>query len=287
MVMSLPIPEGPGKAGLVEGLTAGRMEILDWEEALKNEAPPASALTLGVFDGVHRGHRALIEKVVSRGPCPTVVSFKENPKRWLLGEAYKGDISSLDQKLRVFEELGVRRTILIDFSVKFSRLKGREFIDLLAKRLNLVFLVLGSNFRCGYKQDTGAESIREINLRQGIPTEVVPSVLDGEVPVSSSRIRKALLEGNLDEAARMLARPVELDLGGLRSVRTGTGESVYDLNAARRICPADGCYEALIHGFFGALPDRFKISICHGRVFIPSSFNARSVELLKRFPIGV
>jgi riboflavin kinase/FMN adenylyltransferase len=263
------------------------MEILDWEEALKNNAPPRSALTLGVFDGVHRGHRALIEKIVSRGPCPTVVSFKENPKRRLLGEAYEGDISTLDQKLRTFEELGAARTILIDFSVEFSRLKGREFIDLLDERLNLAFLALGSNFRCGYKQDTGAKSIREINLRRGIPTEVVPPVLDGEGPVSSSRIRKAILEGDIDEAARMLSRHVELDLGGLRPSPGGGGESVYDLTAARRICPAAGRYEVLIHGLFGPFPGRFEISIGHGRVFIPSLFNARGVELLKRFPTGV
>ncbi|MDR1903315.1 MAG: adenylyltransferase/cytidyltransferase family protein, partial [Treponema sp.] len=150
------------------------MLVLDWAEftgisadgcissEIATSIKTPSAMTIGVFDGVHRGHQALIREVVERGPFPTVITFKQNPKSILNPQSYTGDIFSLRQKLECFEALGVERTILIDFSDNFSKLKGQEFIDILKKRGNLVFLIIGRNFRCGYKLDTDAARVKAI-----------------------------------------------------------------------------------------------------------------------------
>ena len=196
------------------------LRIIEWETLIKGSVSPPgltpdfmpnAAMTIGVFDGLHLGHRELINRIVRRGPNPTVVTFRENPKKVVSPDRYEGDIFSLEQKMTAFEQMGVERVVLIDFSEKFSKLTGREFIDLLDKRGRMVFLAIGSNFRCGYQQDTNADLIRELNERKGIPTEVVQPVIFGNGPVSSSRIRSAISSGDLKLAAALMGR----DLPGM------------------------------------------------------------------------
>jgi riboflavin kinase/FMN adenylyltransferase len=230
-------------------------------------------MTVGVFDGVHRGHAELIRRIVSRGPCPTVATFRENPKRILSPRPYGGDIFSLEQKLTAFEELGVVRVIVIDFSEKFSKMNGWEFIDLLESRGGAVFLAIGANFRCGYRHETGAESISQKNGRKGIPTEIIPPVLWGGVPVSSSRIRAAISGGDLAGAEALLGRKLELDLSGLPGfplAQDGREGMVFDASSLHRITPAAGRY-----GVFLNLQRRpgvyTEITVEGGKIFIPFS----------------
>jgi riboflavin kinase/FMN adenylyltransferase len=230
-------------------------------------------MTVGVFDGVHRGHAELIGRVVSRGPCPTVVTFRENPKKILSPRRYEGDIFSLEQKLAAFEELGAARVILIDFSEKFSRMNGWEFIDLLEDRGGAVFLAIGANFRCGYRHETGAELIRRKNEIKGIPTGIVPPVLWGNSVVSSSRIRAAVSGGDLAEAGALLGREFELDLRGIRGVPLVKDKEegmVFDASSLHRIMPAAGRYKVLIRRQ-KASGVHTEITVEGGRVFIPFS----------------
>jgi FAD synthase len=230
-------------------------------------------MTVGVFDGLHRGHTELIRRIVSRGPCPTVVTFRENPKMVLLPGRYEGDIFSLRQKLAAFEELGVARVILIDFSEYFSRIEGWEFIDSLESRGGLVFLAIGAGFRCGYRHETGAELIRRNNESKGIPTEIIPPVLYGGSPVSSSRIRAAISRGDLAGAGALLGRNFELDLAGLEGfpfVKDKKESVVFDASFLHRITPAAGTYRVFIN------PQKSsgvytEITVEGSKVFIPCS----------------
>ena len=222
------------------------LRIIEWPDFLKNGSNPAAAgctapagcaMTIGVFDGVHLGHQALINKIVARGPNPTVVTFRENPKKVISPDNFKGDIFSLKQKLDVFEQMGVNRLVLIDFSEEFSKLNGWEFLDLLEEHGKLSFLAIGSNFRCGYHQDTGAEYIEAMNRQKGIPTEIIPPVTipleSGNEPVNSSRIRSAIISGDVKKAAALLGRNFELDIS--------------DLSSAHRIIPAGGQYHVIVN----------------------------------------
>jgi FAD synthase len=165
---------------------------------------PYSA-SIGVFDGVHLGHQALISKVVSRGPNPTVITFRQNPKGVLSPETYSGDIIALEEKLALFEKLGITRTILIDFSENFSKLEGRFFIETLLDR-GLAFLAVGENFRCGHRLDTDAAAIKRITAGRGVETEVLEPVLFEGERVSSSRIRAAISAGKFEKAQLLLGR---------------------------------------------------------------------------------
>jgi len=183
------------------------MRIISWEEYTAPEPLPDTplAVTVGVFDGVHRGHQSLIRQICGSPYLPTVVTFKQNPQSVLNPAAFAGDIMNLEQKLRAFEVLGVQLTVLIDFSQGFSKINGRAFIDLLLNR-PVRLIALGRNFRCGHGLDTGAEQIRGLAEAHGTEVWIAPPVMDEGQPVSSSRIRQALAAGRQAEAERLLNR---------------------------------------------------------------------------------
>jgi riboflavin kinase/FMN adenylyltransferase len=187
------------------------MQALDWDDFINGSAAggatnPPSAMTIGVFDGVHRGHQSLIRRVVEHGLCPTVVTFRKNPKQTLAPQTYAGDIITLHEKLIIFERMGIQRTILIDFSEGFRRLKGREFIESLIYKGNLRFLVVGYNFRCGCHLDTDVQTVQSIAEEHGAACEVVEPIMFRGERVSSSRIRAALRVGDWVKAAALLGR---------------------------------------------------------------------------------
>ncbi|MDR0623251.1 MAG: FAD synthetase family protein [Treponema sp.] len=273
------------------------MRIVEWRQ-FAGESPPESArirdalpenrgfsLTIGVFDGVHRGHQELIRRIVSRSPCSTVITFTRNPKQVLSPGTYHGDIFSLKQKLAIFDSLGISRTVLIDFSGNFSKLTGREFIYLLKKRFRIEYVALGMNFRCGYRLDTGAAAIKSWMKEDGIITDLVHPVMEGRHPVSSSRIRAAISSGDLSAAAVLLGRKIRIDLSDIPPCAAGEDRS-YDAASAFRILPPEGRYTALVHGADTGEGIKTGISIRDGKILIPGktgrkALNAESVELIQ------
>jgi riboflavin kinase/FMN adenylyltransferase len=201
------------------------MRILSWDELVSADGSAGSrrtALTIGVFDGVHRGHQALIAKIVQKTPelFPVVITFRENPKRIAVSlysnhskqaqnSAYEKDILSLEQKTALFEKLGVGLCVVIDFSSVFCKLKGRDFFDLVRRFLYPAYAVIGSNFHCGFRRDTGAEEFKRLGEENGVEVEIAPPVLEGGLPVSSSRIRELLKAGDRAGAALLVGRAVD------------------------------------------------------------------------------
>ncbi|MDR0643443.1 MAG: FAD synthetase family protein [Treponema sp.] len=184
------------------------METLDWDNFITNEEKKPFTAVIGVFDGVHRGHQALIERALSRGEGSTVITFRQNPKRALLHQG-GNDVISLEEKLDIFEKMGITRVILIDFSENFSKMEGQVFIRTLLDR-GLSFLAVGEDFRCGRRRDTGAEDIRRITAEYGVETDIVPPVLlDGKL-ISSSLIREAISRGEFTLASAALGRELEV-----------------------------------------------------------------------------
>jgi riboflavin kinase/FMN adenylyltransferase len=259
------------------------LQIVEWPDFLANSPAPGlrSAMSIGVFDGLHLGHRSLIGKIVSRGPNPTLLTFKENPKKQLSPENYEGDLFSFRQKMAALGSLGLSRLVLIDFSLDFSRLKGDEFLDILRVQGGLCFMAVGTNFRCGYRQDTDAGLIREINGRNGINTELVPPVELESAPVSSSRVRTAVSSGDLRLAAALMGKNLELDLSDLIPVEETAASSVYDFGLVQRIIPADGDYPVLLHP--GALDGQAHIKdrmVFLSRLKAPFSHSLERLEFI-------
>jgi riboflavin kinase/FMN adenylyltransferase len=256
------------------------MRILSWEDFTGpgiGEEPGkerARALSIGVFDGVHRGHQKLIEKILRHGRennrIPMVITFRQSPRRVLAPASWHGDIYSLRQKLAILESLGVEDAVLIDFSGDFSRISGKEFVDLLKKRRKIGYLAVGANFRCGYRLDTGADRLGEL-VSPGIEFEALPPVMAGEHPVSSSRIRRAISEGNMDLASELLGRPFAVDLEGLGALKTG-GVFSWDLRAASRIVPRPGRYPAVLRQGPSGEGIQTEVSVDQGRLLLDSGF---------------
>jgi riboflavin kinase / FMN adenylyltransferase len=226
------------------------LKVIDWENLGELSRGGSSiAAAVGVFDGLHIGHRALIKRVLGRsGLASAVVTFKENPKLILSPSTFHGDLSTLDQRLELIESMGADFCVLIDFSGDFSKLPGRHFLSALADRGALRYLAVGSDFRCGHHLDTDARGIRAFCGERSIGVELLDAVGYAGHPVSSSRIRKAVLEGRLDDAASMLGRPYELDL---RSTAY-SGDGRFSLAGSQALPPA-GAYEACLasRGGFG------------------------------------
>jgi FAD synthase len=191
------------------------MKVFSWHELVRDPGGLLGrfASAVGVFDGMHIGHQALIRAVKKRSELTsTVVTFIENPKRFLRPSQFHGDIMTLRQRLEALEASGVDVTILIDFSSDFSKLAGREFLSLLSGGNSLRFLAIGQNFRCGHGLDTGSNEIRAFCAENGIEMELISPIRVAGHPVSSSRIRTAIKEGRLEDAADLMGRLFELDL---------------------------------------------------------------------------
>jgi riboflavin kinase/FMN adenylyltransferase len=201
------------------------MRVVDWAglSAGENVSETAAAgvaaktaVTIGVFDGIHRGHRALIDKIAGKAPLlvPAVLTFRENPKKITRSGTFEGDILDYREKLRLFAALGVELCVVIDFSADFCKLGGREFFGMVYRSLRPAYAAVGFDFRCGFGLDTNAEAFRLLGEEHGVEVEIVPPVLAGGLPVSSSRIRAALRAEDYAEAASLLGRPAPVKHGG-------------------------------------------------------------------------
>jgi len=212
------------------------MQIIEWPEFLENslslDGKKAAAITVGVFDGLHRGHKALIHEVVQRkdSAVPVVVTFRRSSykKGGTQGE-YLGDILSFRQKMAFFDRLGVEKSVVIEFSEAFRRTSGADFLKILQEQGKMSFLAVGSNFRCGYQLDTGAQAIQAFNAQRNIPTVIVPVLAEGSVQISSSHIRAAIARGDLKTAHAMLGYPFTVDLSGQGCVLPPPGRYAVNL----------------------------------------------------------
>ena len=182
------------------------MTIIEWPLFCENgftglipEEKPLS-ITIGIFDGVHLGHQALIKRIVSHNDkIPVVITFRHEEKN-------TPEIQSFHERTITLEKLGVKILLVIDFTESFKRMSGIEFLELLNKHGNIGFFAVGSNFRCGYQLDTDAAAIQRFFSSFNIPAEIIPEVKHDSQPISSSRIRAAIAAGDFQLAEIMLGR---------------------------------------------------------------------------------
>ncbi len=238
------------------------MRVLSWEElrGSRSESEPV-ALTIGVFDGLHTGHRRLIEAVVRHagGLVPAVCTFRQNPAGVLSANASPASILSVGQKLERLSALGVGLVVLIDFSVEFSKLTGKSFLQTLRSRLELRKVAVGYNFHMGRGRDTGPGQLRAMLDGTGVELEVVPAATYRGEPVSSSRIRAAVRDGRFQEARDMLEAPFCLDLRGVQVTRWGGAAAVARERVAQ-VLPLPGEYAVRLHGSAGWKPGTLAVT---------------------------
>jgi riboflavin kinase / FMN adenylyltransferase len=159
------------------------------------------AVALGTFDGVHLGHRRVLESALAVGPQATVVTFDPHP-RTALGHRVEL-ISTLERRLELIEGLGVTETLVLPFTPDLSLFTPEEFARSVLEPMGARVVLAGANFRFGRGRSGDLELLGEL----GFDTRPVPLV-EG---VSSSRIRQLVAAGDVDGAATLLGRPVEVE----------------------------------------------------------------------------
>jgi riboflavin kinase/FMN adenylyltransferase len=163
--------------------------------------PASRAVAIGSFDGVHRGHRAVVDAVKATGLVPTVITFDPHP-RIALGN--KVDLlTTLERRLELLSEAGVEDTLVAAFTPELQQLSPEEFAESHLRAPGVEVVVAGGDFRFGHRR-AGDLALLE---RLGFEVVVVPELED----VSSTAIRASLAEGDVVRAAEMLGRPFELD----------------------------------------------------------------------------
>ena len=223
------------------------MIIATWEEFCGKALFPSApmAMTLGVFDGVHRGHRILMEELEGEGLFSAVFTFRRNPAELTGHKTFKGNILTMDQKLERLEKLGVNSTIIIDFSHDFSKLTGVEFFARITDRVDLRKVVLGENHRLGNKGRMGAREAKHYLEKDGVEVKIIPSLREDEQVISSTLIRELLHRGEFRRAAGLLGYDYSLDLGTAKPEQDKDGFRL-KREACRQILPAEGTYPVLL-----------------------------------------
>ncbi|MCX7031405.1 MAG: hypothetical protein NTU62_14975 [Spirochaetes bacterium] len=187
-------------------------------------------------------------------PLAVVVTFRQLPGHVLGRADVPGLILSLPQKLRRLAALGVGAAVLIDFSEEIRTLSGRDFIDLLRGRLAIERIVVGPNFRFGMNRDADVHDLEAMLAASQTSVQTIEPVRFGGAIVSSSRIRRSVREGRLDEAAAMLDAPHEVDLAGVGAVREGPGVLRLLRAEVAQVLPAAGAYAVTGRSPEGGVP---------------------------------
>ncbi len=171
---------------------------------------PASVITIGNFDGVHRGHQAMVARVMAHARQeslqPVVLLFEPQPQEFFRGLEAPPRITSWREKVEQLYQLGIRTIVLIRFDSAFRHLSAAQFVQLLRARLNARQLVIGDDFRFGCDRVGDQHFLREAGFR----VETLDTLIEGPERISSTWIRQALAAGNFPLAGQLLGRPYEI-----------------------------------------------------------------------------
>ena len=215
-----------------------------------------SVLTIGMYDGVHLGHRTVLEQLKARakelGARSVVVTFDRHPMSIVRPEQAPKLLTTLDQKLELLESTGVDAVVVVGFSEEQSRETPVDFVKrVLVDALHCRAVIVGNNFLFGHMRQGNVTLLREMGERHDFSAEgivLVPRADGVDEPVSSTAIRRALAGGEIDTATRMLGRPYELRgtvVDGDKRGRT-IGFPTANVAIPEGMClPADGVYAAV------------------------------------------
>lgn len=224
------------------------MEIIT--ELKRSEKPTSTAL--GYFDGVHRGHRAVISEAVQNaaenGYVPTVFTLMQSPRTVLRGEK-SNNIMTTDEKLSVFRELGVGQVYLIDFR-SIMNITAEEFVrDILCGCFNAKHAACGFNYHFGAGARGSGAMLEDMCRDYGITVLARPRIVMDSLPVSSTRIRSCIQSGRIEQANSMLGRRYGFSLPVIHGRQLGRQWGTPTLNQefpSELVKPAFGVYASAV-----------------------------------------
>lgn len=216
-------------------------------------ADQGGAVTIGNFDGVHRGHRSMLERAreaVPVGPL-TVVTFEPRPLDFFLGDKAPSRVTGLRDRCRLLAEAGVDQVLLLHFDSALAALSAPDFeAKVLAEGLAPEYLLIGDDFRYGQGRAGDAETLSRAAEHYGFRLDVMPTVAAGGERVSSTRIRRLLEAGDMADAAELLGHwaPVTGRVRHGQRLGRELGYPTGNLAVHRRLAARDGVYAVRVHG---------------------------------------
>ena len=218
------------------------------------------ALTIGNFDGVHRGHRALLEKLsaaATRLDVETaVMTFEPHPREYfaqISGDESRAPrrIANLRDKLQSLSDCGVDRVIVEHFNGSFAAQPAEHFIqDVLVDGLHVKWLIVGDDFRFGAKRLGDLAMLQSAGQRLGFDVVALPTVTHNQARISSSAVRAALVAGDLDQTRELLGHPYAISGHVLHGRKLGRsiGFPTLNLKIAHRRPALSGIFVVKVHG---------------------------------------
>jgi riboflavin kinase/FMN adenylyltransferase len=208
-----------------------------------------SAVAIGNFDGVHRGHQLVFARCVEaarrHGCKPSAILFDPHPAKVLNPQRAPRLLSTIEQRCRWIRECGIRQVLIIPFTIEFSHLEPEDFVrQVLVDCANACAVFVGENFHFGRNRAGNAALLAELGPRFGFSAELVPSATFRGRVISSSEIRRLIESGNVTMASRFLGRPYGLEGDVVPGHGIGSKETVPTLNLATEaeVLPAGGVY---------------------------------------------
>jgi len=220
------------------------------EEELAELSPEKDMLlTIGVFDGVHLGHKYLLsqltEHALKQDLLSGVVTFRQHPQEVLSPQTRLPFLTDLAERTNLLKNEGVKAIITLSFTSELAQLSARQFVSLLKRYLRMRGLVIGPDFTLGQNREGNIDSLRMLGQDMNFSVTVVPPIMiDGEV-VSSTAIRNALANGNITKVLNLAGHPFSLNgrvtSGAGRGFELGFPTANLDI-APEQAIPADGVY---------------------------------------------
>ncbi len=224
------------------------MEILHDREP-GSDLPRSGVVTIGSFDGVHRGHQMLLTGAVSRaaelGTTAVAVTFEPHPEKVLRPAAGLQLITTRAQKAQLLDRLGVSTLVEIGFDRNFAATPADEFAKgFLFGRLAPAEVRIGTNFRFGARRLGDVTFLTSVGREVGSAVVGVEPLVDGGEAISSTRVRREIAHGRVDEAWRLLARPFYVDGAVYHGERMGRklGFPTINIQVENELLPAHGVY---------------------------------------------
>ncbi len=206
-------------------------------------------LTLGNFDGVHRGHQHIFKIVRERAKqsrgVSVVYTFDPHPVKQLSPDSPFALLQTIEQKLQTIARNGIDHTIVEPFTVEFAHMHATDFFNTIIQgRLHPHHVFVGYDFTFGAHREGNVHMMMDLGLKAGIIVTIVPAQFDGETLLSSSVIRQRLRSGDVENASKLMGRPHELE--GTIVVGRGLGRKLgfptANLSTINECVPADGIY---------------------------------------------
>lgn len=218
--------------------------------------PPAGhAVIIGNFDGVHKGHQAMIARAIAvgreLGVPACALTFEPHPRELFTPDQAPTRLTSLREKMELLERYGLARAHIERFTREFAALSPQNFVDrVLVQTLGARWILVGGDFRFGARRAGDVAMLRELGSQHGFEVEAMPNVIQGGERVSSSSVRAALAAGDLGRAAELLGRHYSISGSVVHGDKLGRnlGFATANVSLQHNRPPLSGIFAVRLHG---------------------------------------